>query len=209
MHFMLRMTLSKIMYYGIYRGIRDGAWKCLRDFGVTSLPVKILPIAKACNIHVIKNSIVHDLEATEIAKAYFTGTDWHFIYDDTRPQDERRYALAHEFGHFFLGHPELYQKYKPIPTEDGKPSKSEMQADDFAIRLLCPASVIWGLNLRTAEEIAEVCNVPLEIAKKRCKRMALLYKRDAFLTSPLEREVYENFKPFIEEKKKELLLRQQ
>ena len=62
---------------------------------------------------------------------------------------------------------------------------------------LCPAVVLWGLNLRTADEIASACNVSQAAARIRADRMKELYRRDKFLTSPLERAVFENFRDYI------------
>ena len=75
---------------------------------------------------------------------------------------------------------------------------SESQADVFAARLLSPACVLWGLNLRTAKEITDICKMSIAEAKKRTQRMKVLYKRQKFLTSPLERKLYEQFIDYIE-----------
>lgn len=69
----------------------------------------------------------------------------------------------------------------------------------FAIRLLSPACVLWGLNLHTAEEIAEYCDISLQAASYRAERMAELYRRNRFLRSPVERTLYKQFEPFIKE----------
>lgn len=53
-------------------------------------------------------------------------------------------------------------------------------------------------GIRTAQDIASVCDISITAAKIREARMAVLYERNKFLTSPLERKVYENFKEFIE-----------
>lgn len=68
----------------------------------------------------------------------------------------------------------------------------------FASRLLAPACVLWGLNFHTAEEIAKVCNISITAAQIRAERMDMLYKRNKFLISPLERKVYEQLKGFID-----------
>jgi len=60
----------------------------------------------------------------------------------------------------------------------------------FASRFLAPACVLWGLNVHTAADIARFCEISKEAAEIRAKRMAELYKRNMFLTSPLERRVY-------------------
>ncbi len=79
-----------------------------------------------------------------------------------------------------------------------KHARLETDADSFAIRLLAPACVLWGLGLHTPDEIAAVCDLPLDIAKVRAKRMKELYERDKFLKKPLERKVFEQFREYIE-----------
>lgn len=77
-------------------------------------------------------------------------------------------------------------------------SADETEADMFAARLLAPACVLWGINAQTAEQIATVCNISREAAKIRAERMEVLRKRGKFLTSPLERQVYQQFESYIQ-----------
>lgn len=181
------------MYYAIYQNVRNSAWQCLLDFQIDKLPVDVLKIANAANIHVIKNSLIQDLLPGEHGKAYFNGWKWIIIYDDLQPAVASRFTLAHELGHIFLGHHLAYVKYREF-QEFQNVGKAEKQADSFAQRLLCPACVLWGLNLHTTDEIAQYCRVPLKIAQARAKRMKKLYERGKFLTHPLEKEIYDNFK---------------
>lgn len=74
----------------------------------------------------------------------------------------------------------------------------EQQADAFAARLLAPACVLWALNVRTMTEIAELCDISNTAAQIRAERMKILYSRNKFLTSPLEKAVYDNFKEYIQ-----------
>ena len=73
----------------------------------------------------------------------------------------------------------------------------EQAANVFASRLLAPACVLWGCGVRTPEEIAALCRISYQAARFRAERMELLYRRGRFLTSPMERELYERFLPFI------------
>ena len=166
------------------------------NFRVNSLPVNVLAIARTANIHVIRNSLVKKLVEEEKGKALTDGRDWIIVYDDTQPTDVCRFAIAHELGHIFLGHDLKYVKYAGMQEFVGK-KKAEQQADAFALRLLCPACVLHALDLKTPEEIAEVCKVPLAMAKLRADRMRELNKRNKFFTSPLEREVYQKFEAYI------------
>ena len=166
------------------------------DHKISSLPVDVLKIARNSDVRVIKNSIVNVLLQNENGRSYYDGTYWYIIYNDLNPVEISRFTVAHELGHYFLGHELKYVKYAHTREVDPKP-KSEIQADRFAIRLLCPACVLWGLDLHSPDDIARYCKVDSTVATQRAERMNFLYDRDKFLTNPLEQEVYDNFKPFI------------
>ena len=189
------------MWYGIYQNVRNSAWTCLADFQIGKLPVDVLAIARAAGIHVVKDSDLGLLRQGENGKTYCNGSRWMIVYNDRNPICTSRYTIAHELGHIFLGHPLTYVRYLDSPVRTGKPPAEE-QADSFAQRLLCPACVLWGLQLHTAEEIARFCDVELSIAEKRAKRMQELYRRNKFLTSPLEQKIFDRFQPYIQDIRK-------
>lgn len=178
------------MIYGKYRYARNSAWRCLIDYNVTSLPVKILNIARRAGIRVIKNSIANELSEDEKGHSYSRDNELVIIYDDTDPKTVMRFTIAHELGHIFLGH-----------NLENPTLSMENEANVFASRLLSPACVLWALDLHTHEEIAKICDISNKAAKIRAERMEILYERDKFLTSPLEKQVYENFKEFINRQK--------
>ena len=180
------------MYYGIYKSIRNSAWQCLLDFQLDKLPIDVLQIARAIGVRVIKDSLVNDLLPSENGKAYFDGQQWIIIYNDKNPTELSRFTVAHELGHILLGHELTHIKYANVQEFKIRP-KSEQQADAFAIRLLCPACVLWGLELHTAKEIAEHCRIPESIAAPRARRMKALYSRGKFLTDPQEEQLYRQF----------------
>ena len=163
---------------------------------VDSLPVDVLKICRAIGVKVVKNSIVNDLEPNEYGKSYYDGKKWIIIYNDKNDVATCRFTVAHELGHIFLGHALTYTKYRDI-SEFGKKSKSEQQADMFALRLLCPACVLKELNVQSAEELAALCRVPLPQAEQRYRRLKELDQRNKYLTSDIEREVYKNFQTYL------------
>lgn len=183
------------MYYGAYKNARDGAWQCLLDHNVCELPVSLKAIARAANIKLVKNSTVDLLSPNERGYAEDVRGTWYIVYNDDDPPPAARFTIAHELGHIFLGHA-LVKGYARTNRFVIKP-QTESEADVFASRLLCPAVVLWGLNLHTADEIAAACNVSRTAARIRAERMRELYRRDKFLTSPLERAVYARFEEFI------------
>ena len=177
------------MLYGKYRHTRNATWKCLIDYNILSLPVKILKITNKSKIKVIKNTLANKLPNSQRGQSYITNNEVIIIYDDTLPKTVIRYTVAHELGHIFLGHDLLH------PT-----ISMENEANSFALRLLAPACVLWGLDLHEPRQIATICDISLQTAEIRAERMKILYKRNKFLTSSLEKQVYENFKEFIKKK---------
>lgn len=185
------------MIYGAYKNIRDSAWQCLLDYNIKSLPVDLLQIADASGIKIVKNKDVHELAGNESGKCiYYVETkEWFLIYDDECSLGRRRFTIAHEFGHIFLEHELIHGTLKRTFAHN-KP-QSETEADMFASRLLAPACVLWGLNIKNADEIAKICEISITAAKIRAERMKELYARNKFLTSPIERKVYAQFEDFI------------
>lgn len=190
------------MYYAIYRNIRNASWNCLLDFDIHALPVDVLSIARRSNVRVIKNSDVNVLSDNENGKAYYDGELWIIVYDDKKPTETARYTVAHELGHIFLGHKLIPTQYEGTSVFNAKP-KAELQADMFALRLLCPACVLWALEVHSAKDMAAACRVSLDTANERAKRMNTLYKREMFLTDPLEKKLLDSFSYYVEEQKNE------
>lgn len=98
-----------------------------------------------------------------------------------------------------LGHVGKYKLVNRKPNPDDRPI--EQAANVFASRLLAPACVLWGCGAKTPEQIAALCGISHKAAQFRADRMEMLYKRNKFLSSPLEREVYRQFAAYIEENK--------
>ena len=188
------------MIYGKYKDARNAAWQCLIDYNVTSMPVSVLDIAKSAGIRVIKNSMVKWLLPSESGISIVISNKWFIVYDDSNSRQRCRFTVAHELGHIFLGH-ELKKRGNLTQTIRDSESFAEQEANIFASRLLAPACVIWALGLRTANEISSVCDISHSAAEFRAERMETLYKRNKFLSAPLERKVYSNFGSFIKEVK--------
>lgn len=186
------------LIYGKYKNVRDAAWRCLIDNNINSLPVSVTSIAKKYNIFVRKYSQLNDnqlLSGTESGTTLFINGKFFIIYKDSELKQRCRFTIAHEIGHIVLGHPLVNNKI--ARKFDVSKPEIEIEADIFASRLLAPACVLWGLDLHEPEEIAEICNISFTTAKIRAERMEVLYKRNKFLTSNLEKVVYNNFNEFI------------
>lgn len=183
--------------YGVYKKARDASWQALIDNKVDSLPVDVVQIVGNNGIKLLKDSQAHELRQGEAGISVFDGKQWFIVYDDLLPLGRKRFTVAHELGHIFLGHPLVAGFH--ARTTGGNLPQTENEANVFASRFLAPACVLWGLNAHTAAEISRFCEISAEAAGIRAKRMAELYRRNMFLTSPLERRVYSQFKVFIEQ----------
>lgn len=185
--------------YGRYRKytqVRDAVWQTLLDYNIRSLPVSLTQICRAAGIRTYKNSTVHKLQEGEFGISIKQGEHWFIVFDDSDTLQRVRFTIAHELGHIFLGHEMLYGYYTR-KSNIAKPA-AETEADMFAARLLAPACVLWGIGAETAKEIADVCNISLTAADIRSRRLELLRSRGKFLSSQLERRVYDNFSEFIQ-----------
>lgn len=189
------------MNYGIYQNVRDSSWRCLLEAGITELPVSVVKIARHFDINIVKNSVHNWLEPSQSGVSFVTERDeWVIVYDDYDSIGRKRFTIAHELGHILLGHP-LKEGLQHTRTFNTNRPQVESEADMFAARILSPACVLWALGLHTAEEIAEQCRISYTAAQIRAERMKILYARQKFLTSPTERQVFEAFRPWIEEQR--------
>lgn len=189
------------MNYGVYQNVRDAAWHCLLDAGITELPVSVTKIAQHFEVNIIKNSVHPWLEPSQSGISFQAedGT-WVVVYDDSDAIGRKRFTIAHELGHILLGHP-LREGEQHTRVFIKERPQVETEADMFAARILSPDCVLWALDLHTAEEIMERCQISYTAAQIRAERMKILYARQMFLTSPIERKVFEAFKPWIDEQK--------
>lgn len=179
------------MNYKDYKNSRDMAWQILLDLGVCSLPVKVSDVCRQIGVQVK----VTELEGTSGEVRILRGVPWILVSADDPPV-RQRFTVAHELGHILLGHVGKYELVNREPSPEDNPI--EQAANVFAARLLSPACVLWGCRVRSAEDIAELCQISLPAARYRWQRMQILYQRGKFLTHPLERKVFEKFLPYIE-----------
>ncbi|MDE5945919.1 MAG: ImmA/IrrE family metallo-endopeptidase [Oscillospiraceae bacterium] len=185
-----------MLNYGVYKDARNASWNFLLDYHISNLPVNLSPILSELRIEV-RIDKAGILDASQKGCTIADERNTYIIVRKGSTTAEIRYTIAHELGHIYLGH--LMHNGKYYRTF-GINSESEYQAERFAIGILAPACILWGLDLHTPEDIAKACNISITAAHIRAERMATLYKRGKFLTSPLERKVFQQF--FPENKKK-------
>lgn len=198
------------MDYSKYKQSRDLTWQILISHKITALPVKVSQICKAMQIRVISYSAgsktLPGFENYAFDNDGFTFNNIIF-YNDNCNAGRQRFTVAHELGHCLLHSGNgLYNRE---PSELDNPI--EQEANVFASRLLAPACVLWGLGVTSPKEISDLCNISMQSADFRMERLSALYKREqdfihrygksCFLMSALERQVYNQFKTYIQNNK--------
>ena len=179
------------MDYKNYQNARDAVWEIILKENITQLPVKVVKLCANMGIPV-KLYKSADKNSGETAK--INGNPVIFVNEDDYPS-RQRFTVAHELGHIILGHVGRFDLINREPSSDDNPI--EQAANVFASRLLAPACVLWGCGVRSADDIMKLCGIGKQAAEYRMQRMSELYLRNKFLTSPLERKVYEQFKDYI------------
>ena len=79
-----------------------------------------------------------------------------------------RWTLAYQLGHIFLKH---------LDAEELSAGRADDEANYFAKELLAPLSVLDKLGARTAQQIAQVCNISFQAASIRSRDFM---RRDAY-----------------------------
>lgn len=180
------------MNYKDYQNARDAVWKLLIDTKVNSLPIKI---TKLCSELGIQVKLYSPKDRNDGMSLILDGHPVIFVAKNVAPA-RQRFTIAHELGHILLGHVGQYALVNREPALGDNPI--EQAANVFASRLLAPACVLWGCGAKTPDDIMELCSISRQAAEFRAARMEILYRRNKFLSSPLERIVYEQFSEYIE-----------
>jgi Zn-dependent peptidase ImmA (M78 family) len=205
--------------YQNYVTSRDWAWKKLIEHRVNRLPIKISNICRAEGITIISYSDANNMPLFDRWRETSLRSDGFAIttscgklifYNDACALGRQRFTVAHEYGHFVLGYVSstpTQRNHDPAISDDS----NETMANIVASRLLSPACVLRGLGVRTADEIAELCRISQQAAEWRALRLEALYERErkflrsygysCFLLSDLEKQVFNQFKDYIQEVK--------
>ncbi len=180
------------MQYKDYQNSRDAVWELLIRHGVSALPVSVGAICRREGIAV---RYYHPTDGNDGCSMIVKGRPVILVSADV-PIPRQRFTAAHELGHVMLGHVGSRGLVNREPAPEDNPL--EQAANVFAARLLAPACVLWGCRVQSAEDIMGLCGISHQAAEFRMERMRLLYQRGKFLTSPLEQQVYRQFRAYIE-----------
>lgn len=179
------------MLYIDYKMSRDLAWRILINEGIRELPVRTGVICRRMGIK-IKLYVPED--GNSGYSMIVDGTPTIFVNQNDIPA-RQRFTVAHELGHILAGDVGKHKLVNREPSPDDSPI--EQRANVFAVRFLAPACVLWGCNIKTAQDVVRLSDISLKAAQFRMERMKILYQRGMFLSHPLERQVFEQFRDYI------------
>lgn len=179
------------MDYKDYQNARNLSWNIIIQENITELPINIVALCKQLGIEV-KYYISSDDNDGECTIAESIP---YILVNRNCSTQRKRFTVAHELGHILLGHVGKYQLVNREPSPTDNPI--EQEANVFASRLLAPACVLWGCKVKTSDDIVQLCDISKQAAEYRMNRMNELYQRNRFLTSPLEKQVFDQFQDFI------------
>lgn len=188
------------MEYYDYKIARNLAWKVLIECDIREFSVNLAKIINHYGIYLIRYSesdyINRHSSPNEDGFSRLIDCKPVIYYNDKKPIYRARFTLAHEIGHILLGHlanGETLHRNTEYDVLDVK----EQQANVFARDILMPATVLHSLGIKSAEDIARICNVSMLSAEIRYKRLTELNERNVFNRHPLERQVYRQFNEYI------------
>lgn len=152
------------------------ATEVLDEYWDGKLPVDVKKIAASMGIRVIPDPMMTASGVIEMK------SDGPVIrYSNTEAPVRQRFTIAHEIGHYALGHMEgNTKKFRDDATtfssSSGKPE--EREANTFAARLLMPAKVVrFAVNekgIRSIERLAEIFEVSQVAMKYRLINLGIL-----------------------------------
>lgn len=195
------------MNYDDYKRARDLSWRVLLDTGTRELPVKVSQICRVYGVTLRSYQagapLIRELglETQCGASDGFTVRNsgrCYVFYNIEQPPGRVRFTIAHELGHILLGHlgDGEHTVYNQDPSPEDAPE--EHTANVFASRLLAPACVLHALGAVTPEQIAAVCDISMAAARFRAGRIGVLEQRGKYGASPLERQVFAQFRSYID-----------
>lgn len=140
-----------------------------RTKGVLRLPID--PYVIAADVGLFVSDLPH--EERDVSG----GLEGDTIYiNPTDPRTRKRFAVAHELGHFVLGHGQSFRD----PAENfsyGNQNQKEAQANEFAVELLMPEVAIKHFvvykGITDAELLADRFDVSLAALRFRITNLRL------------------------------------
>lgn len=195
------MTINKSVYYDLdkiksYRLflIDQAVLEFKMKFSIKNIPIDCVALAiklnkkKDSNIKIKSTTFLPDGKLAKTIyvncmNVYFVSVNRSQLYDAFRKRPKYPYrcssdrmvnfTLAHEFGHIFLGHTDIPDSCKtPEILEE-----EDLEANEFAGRLLIPKASLQSCSFSTLSEIASEFMVSEQAILKRLTQLERQDKR--------------------------------
>ena len=134
---------------------RARARKVLQDYRYTRPPIPVEEIAMAEGLPIVRVSDWDDR-----VSAYLDHGAMTIAVNDRHHPLRRRFSIAHELGHFFLGN-SLEQAYEEEIDLEQEQREDEVEANEFASELLVPRAMLMGdfARVKDAARLADLYQV--------------------------------------------------
>lgn len=144
------------------------ARKLLDFLSITTIPTPLQTICEYLNI-----DLVFLPSFTSTDAMYTSGrTGPVIIVNDAKHFNRKRFSLAHEIGHYQLGHgPVSFMSDIKILRN----KRQETQANRFAAELLMPTFLLKRYGFLKPEQIADLCHVSLDCARIRAEQLGWIW----------------------------------
>lgn len=193
------------------------AWDVLLRCKIGTLPVDLGRVCRELGIGLYSYTQGYEILRRYGLARYARGADGFLFreeadplaaifYNPHQPEGRRAFTIAHEVGHYALGHCSAGE-HTARRAEGDRDDPEERAADRFASQLLAPACVLRGLGLCTPFAIRQTCGLSIRASEVCAARMQRLLTLDAqwmaergqsyFFRSPAEWRLYRQFEPFI------------
>ena len=151
-----------------------GAVKVLAAAGIRSLPIDPSELARHFGVKMVDYSTFsrsYGISKEELYRHSRYGFGFYeecgyvcAVNENACGGIRRRWTVAHELGHYFLGHVSADWRSEQSADE-------ERQADSFAAELLAPLLVLHFCAVSSAEELARLCLISQTAARIRFEEL--------------------------------------
>lgn len=187
--------------------ITIAAWETLIKNNVTSMPIRPAQIAQEMGISVFEYSEfsratgrnLNDIQEKYGADGFTQMIDDEHVifYNQEHCPGRVRWTLAHELGHIILGH--TFGVTGALTRQGKKKDFYDIQADNFAARLLCPESVVHLCGVESQYELQELTDLSNIASKYAWQDLCERRMRGDFILAGIEKILVQQFQQCIAE----------
>lgn len=155
------------------KSVQEHAQDFVIEFGINDLPVPIGKLKWVARKLGYETAQYNEslLEIEEKGMSDFLSQDSFTVWDpvqqrgviyvaDDLPDDDFRYAMAHELGHIMLHFTGRSGRVVQMPSDPDIRDQQESEADEFARAILAPATILLDIGITMPDEIEDITGIP-------------------------------------------------